>query len=152
MGLVPTSSFGGSGGGSELSYVEFTATVGCTGTSAATATTVVTAGAVSFDGATKVMIEFYCPSYSASSAGVNGKIGLFEDGTNIGVAFDESVGISPAANLEAIYVARRMTPSAGTHTYSWRGWTPAGGTFSCISGAGGASTDFPGFIRIFSFA
>lgn len=143
---------GSGGGGTELTYVEFTANVGCGATTSAGATTIVTAAAVAGDGATKVLIEFFAPTYSASSTGVQGHIGLYEDGTSIGELWVQTAGLSAGASVEAIYVARRMTPSAASHTYSIRAYTPPGGTFTVQAGAGGAATLFPGFIRITTVA
>lgn len=131
-----------------LSYVEFNANVGCSATTSAAATTIVTAASISFDGATTVNVVFYCPTYSASSTGVQGHLGLYEDGTSIGEVWLQTAGLSAGASVEAIYVVRRFAPSAGNHTYSIRGYTPPGGTFTVQAGAGGAATLFPGFILV----
>ena len=50
--------------------------------------------------------------------------------------------VAAPVNLE-----RRLTPSAGTYTYSVRAWQ-ASGTGTVTAGAGGTATFVPGYISI----
>lgn len=129
-------------GSGDLAYQEFTSSVAITGTSSATATTIVTAPAFTADGSTIVVIEFCATYISKGNAEI--QIGLFEDGTAIGrMAYTQGTFI-PIGRP-----ARRRTPASGSRTYSIRGWVD-GGSGSVAGGAGGTgNTDQPGFIRIF---
>lgn len=130
--------------GYEWDYVQFTAPVGCVGTTEATATTIVTGNAVNFDGA-PVIITFGC-DYVQLPSNVVTRLWLYEDGVSIGelAVFRDT---DAATALTPPYVQRRHTPSAGVHTYSVRGST-ASGTFTIDAGAGGAGNPFPGYLRI----
>jgi hypothetical protein len=144
---------GASGGGSsdlsgeELDYVEYTANVSPTATTEATANTVVTANAVSFDGSTTCLIEFYSPSARAAlSTNASMFIWLYEDGTSIGRIARRYQPTTTDADT-ALYAARRMTPASGSRTYSIRA-SVSTGTGSLGAGVGGAGVDLPGYIRI----
>lgn len=134
--------------GSELDYVEFTSPVTPTNTVEASADTVVTAGAVTFDGSTIAIIEFFAlnarPAFDAAGRSIT--FWLFQDGSSIG-----SIGFisTPAAsaNNVPVHISRRMTPSAGSHTYSIR-CTVNAGTGLVSASTGGAGAALPGFIRI----
>lgn len=148
---VETVVTGGAGAGAvptELDYTEFTATVTPTATTEATANTVVTAGAETLDGSTKILIEFFCPNARADvgAAGRDMKFWLYDGASSIGqIALVSSA--STTGNRAPIRVARRLTPSAASHTYSIRASVSAG-TGQVNAGAGGAGNEVPGFIRI----
>lgn len=135
--------------GTELAYNEFTANVAITAVNPATANTVVTASAVTFDGATAVIIEFHAGRVDGSAnAGNQCIFELYDGATDLGI-----VGvpfINPAAttlSTGAFRASRRLTPSAGAHTFSVRAWASTG-TASVSAGIGGAGTFLPGYIRI----
>jgi len=135
--------------GAEVAYTEFTSNVAPTATVEASANTVVTASAYTFDGQSGWYIEFYCsnarPDVAAESTL---RVWLFEDGSSIGrmaVLTTDDAG-TVGANA-SIYVRRKLTPSAGSHTYSIRATVNAG-TGSLNAGAGGAGNVMPGYIRI----
>lgn len=125
--------------GYEFAYNEFTATVNLTATSEATATTIVTASAVTFDGATPVLIEAWFPF--ADQGTPSTAFTLYDGASSIGTL--QSI----AAIQEGVSVKRRLTPSSAAHTYSVRGWVPAG-TGHAYAGVGGVGNMLPGFIRI----
>ncbi|MDE2098581.1 MAG: hypothetical protein KGL39_15105 [Patescibacteria group bacterium] len=130
----------------ELVYVEFTASVSLAATTEASATTVVTASAYTFDGATPVMIEFFAP---AANTPVNSGLWcvLYDGATSLGeMAF---VGDPSTAygNSSPLIGKRRLTPSAASHTYSVRSYTSLSGG-QILAGAGGAGNYVPGYIRI----
>jgi hypothetical protein len=126
----------------EYTYDEFTAPVAVAAATEATATTVVTATAYTFDGATPVVVEFFAP---AAVRGTNRIAFVLYDGAaSIGILANEP-------NVQGaewpVFVARRLTPSAAAHTYSVRAFVDAGaGTVT--AGAGGVGNYMPGYIRI----
>lgn len=151
MPTVPSSSSGASGStavGAELDYVEITANATTNQTVEASATTLITGSAVTYDGATTVLIEFFTQRGDPSALAAGGQLvlNLYEDGTDIGRI--AQVGTNGAGMGNAIRCARRRTPSAGSHTYSIRGWVSAAGTAAVQAGAGGAATTMPAFIRV----
>lgn len=133
--------------GHELSYVEYTSSVSVTATAEASADTVVTADAISFDGSTVALIEFFSPFVRpAATALASLTLWLYDGASSIG-----ALGISqtPSANNanRPVHVSRRLTPSNASHTYSVRA-TVSTGTGTAGAGAGGAGNNMPGFIRI----
>jgi len=129
---------------SELAYAEITASVAVTATSEAGAQTVVTAPAITVDGATSILIEFSAMQLAPPS-GQQLYLFLFDGSTSLGILTIAVPG-SVAAGWPG-RVARRLTPSAGTHTYSIRAST-SGGTANVIAGAGGVGVFVPAFVRI----
>jgi hypothetical protein len=154
-GMVLTVASGQAGGridalppGFELAYVEFTSPLSVTATVEGSAQSVVSAGAVSFDGSTRVKIEFFSPDVLAGSTAASFTILNLWDGSSdigrLGVIGHSALvtGIETPFKLD-----RYLTPSNASHTYSIRAWRVASdGTVS--AGAGGAATQLPGFIRI----
>lgn len=136
--------------GTELSYVEKTTTTSITSPSAegSTAIAVVTADAISVDGSIPLLVEFFSPSVRPDSGGAGNTLELYlnEGSTSLGLI---GFQISQAANAgnRPVYVARRITPSNGSHTYSIRA-AVSGGTGAVGAGTGGAGTQMPAFIRI----
>jgi len=127
--------------GYELSYVENTGHTSITATSDAAADTIVTAAAITFDGSTVCLVEFYAPY---ATAGTSYLIYCLYDGaTNLG-----RLGFVKTANLwHPIYVAHRLTPSSASHTFSIRAFVD-GGTGASNGGGGGAGNSLPSFIRV----
>lgn len=136
--------------GTELSYVEFTSAVSVTATTEATANTVVTAAALTFDGATPALVEFFSPDVAPDNAAAGRRIifALYDGSSSIGF-----LGTGPYSQVVGnpadvpVRVARRLTPAAATKTYSVRAFVSAG-TATVSAGAGGAGVALPGYIRI----
>lgn len=127
--------------GYEYDYVQFTSNVSITATSAATANTVVTGNAVTYDGSTIVIIEFYLVAAQAGTTDVS--FSLWDGSTDLGrIAY-----VNPASTYNQIKASHRLTPSAASHAYSVRGFV-TGGTGTAIAGTGGAGTNMPGYIRV----
>lgn len=134
--------------GFEFSYDEFVANVGTAATTEATATTIKTATAVTFDGATTVEIEFSCMevTVAANAAGNACILVLYEDGVAIGKIGSFETGATTQFGTP-VRVGRRRTPAAGARTYSVRAYhTNASCTFN--AGAGGVGNPVPGYIKI----
>lgn len=139
--------------GAELSYVEFTAPVSITGNSEAAATTVVTAASIVLDGSTAIVIDVFARAWEADASAATNLINatLYDDtgggAASIGILAQKRA-VAAASNLEPVRLTRRLTPSAATHTFSWRCFVTNTTTGSVSAGVGGAAAAMPGFIRI----
>ena len=133
--------------GFELDYVELTAGVTVSATSEATATTIVSSNAVTFDGATAVIIEVFLPGDSNAASQQNNFV-LYDGASSIGIW--DITNTSASGTLEyAQVLKRKLTPSAAAHTYSVRGYKLVGASsFIIQAGAGGSGNTMPGYIRI----
>jgi hypothetical protein len=128
----------------EIAYAEITADVNVTATAQASANTVVTAPAVTFDGTTVVYVEFQATrveTFAGNGAAV--VIDLWDGSTDLGflgVVLAQGGANSIAAPFSR---ARRLTPSAAAHTYSIRAWQLVGnGVIRAVA------PNLPAFIRI----
>lgn len=137
----------GGGGGGELDYVQITSPVSVTATSEATANTVITANPVAFDGSTDVEIEVCSPQwYGPATATADIQLALYDGSSSTGmIASMRSETTSRAVNT--LSAKCRVTPTAGTHTFSARGWCTAG-SGAVQAGAGGSGNMRPAFMRI----
>jgi hypothetical protein len=132
----------------ELDYAEFTSNVSPSATTEGTANTIVTGNAVTYDGSTVVLIEFFTVQArpDVGAAGRRLTLCLYEDGSSIG-QMGIAISAAAAGDNKPVKLARRMTPSAGSHTYSIRGFVDAG-TALVAAGTGSSGNALPGFIRI----
>jgi len=133
--------------GYEFDYAQATSPVSVTQTAEASANTLVTGNAVTYDGSTAVIIEFFCDNVDGNnSIQAFTQVWLFDNGSSIG--YFGTVRQPTAAEMYVpILVRRRLTPSAASHTYSVRATTSTG-TASYDAGAGGAGAASPMYIRI----
>jgi len=133
--------------GYEIGYAQITSSVNVVSTTEATGTTIISPGAITFDGAA-VMVEFFAPAVvTPSVAGAPVEVCLFESSTQITrlcVAYS-----SAAANANLPMVGRyRFTPSAASHTYTVTAFvTSTTGTPAIQAGAGGTGALPPAFVR-----
>lgn len=130
----------------QLAHVEFNAQKTIAQGAEATADLVVSAGAITVDGG-PVLIEFYSPAVApAAAAGALIFVYLWQDGASIGRI---ATVANPAAgqHVAPVHTARRLTPAAGSRTFSI-GATQAGGNGIVYAGAGGVGQYVPGFIRV----
>lgn len=131
----------------ELAYAEFAITVAATVVTESAAVEVVTAPAVTFDGATPVLIDFYSPLVNpAAVSAAEVRLILFADGVTQGMIGFVRVPMAGNMIVPAL-VQRRLTPPAGSHTYGIRTHA-VGATGYVIAGGGGPGAYLPGFIRI----
>lgn len=132
--------------GYEFDYVQITAPV--TTTSSVDA---ITGNAVTYDGSTRIKIEFYAVTvYSSSASQGQPTVNLYEGATDLGVLqANPYLGTSTAELDVPGYGVRFLTPSAGAHTYKLK-LVRAGssGTVGVAAGAGGTATHVPAFMRI----
>ncbi len=134
--------------GYELDHVQFTGVVSPTATTEATANTVVAGNSVAYDGSTIVMIEFFCNGATPDTGGTTGTLifTLYDGSSSIGLwGYVYSQAASNA--YRPVHLARRLTPSNASHTYSCRAYVNTG-TGTVIGGSGGAAANVPGFIRV----
>jgi hypothetical protein len=131
----------------ELAYAEKTSNTNITATSEATANTIVTAGAVSCDGAMILLVEFGTNAWAQDNTGPVNRIVLFDNGSAIGTLF-QGVSPSTSSGKPGFTVRRRLTPSAGSHTFSVRGWVSSASTMIVAGDTFGSGIDAPAYIRV----
>ena len=133
--------------GFELAYAQSTSAVNVIQGTEATAQNCATAPALTFDGATAVLIEFYAElARPAASAAASLTFWLYDGSSSVGAVAAFS---NPSAGTfnTPVYILRRLTPSAGSHTYGIRASVSVA-TALVHAGSGGAGQDAPMFIRI----
>lgn len=140
--------------GSELDYAQITApSANITTTTEATATSIISGNSITYDGTTKVKIEFWAPEVSGNNTSSSPAIltlVILRDTTVIGQIKKELSGGGWAAdplNAEVF-----DTPSAGAHVYSVKAFvnTTTGVSHSAVvnAGAGGSGNFTPAFLRV----
>lgn len=133
--------------GYELGYTEFTAPVSITATTEASPNNVVSAGALTFDG-TAHWFEFHAAYADASSVTSNClRAGFYDGTTSQGKTLLVENAASPGDVIVTPYIRRKLTPSAGSHTFKVAAWIDSG-TGTIGAGAGGSGNYVPGYIRI----
>jgi len=130
----------------DISYVEFTTGVGISATTEATANTVVTAGAVTCNGTDAYWIEFFSPQWIAGSSANYLAAVLYDGASSVGIL--GVMGSTGAQDYTPAPVRRRLTPSAGSHTYSIRGFISGGANGQFSAQGGGAGVQVPGYINV----
>lgn len=138
--------------GFEIGYTQITSGVNVVSTTEATGTTIISPGAITFDG-TAVLVEFYSPHVdlpTATSVSNQVTVSLFESATQIGrlgqVLLDDLA--SGQNHRASLYCQFRFTPTAAAHTYTVTAFTNSvTGTPSINAGAGGTGVFVPAFIR-----
>jgi hypothetical protein len=125
----------------EIAYVQFTVTVNVPVVAEASAVVVVTTVAITYEAA-PIVIEFFSPAARLNAAGGTLDVNLWDAGTNLGTVAESTV-----ATTQTMYAARRLTPTAGSHTYGIRAWA-TGQAGTIYAGTGGIGQYCPGFIRI----
>jgi hypothetical protein len=96
-----------------------------TATTQPTAQTVLAAPAVVYDGR-PVMLEFACTQVLISvTAGGFMVVNLWDGSTDLGFWAQEQPGITGTL-MKGMTLRRRITPTAGSHTFSVRAWVSSG--------------------------
>lgn len=132
--------------GHEFDYAERTTDLTITATSAATAQVVVSGNAVTYDGSTIILIELFAAVLTCDTD-LAATVNLWDGGTDLNRMWQVQAVVSGATTgtIQAgVHASRRLTPSAGAHTYHFKAWK-GGGT--AVLGAV-AGTYLPAFIRI----
>lgn len=139
----------GSGGGGtigyEIGYTEITSNVSITSTTESSGTTIISPGALTFDGA-PVLVTFNAVFTGPSPAGAVTHFCLFEGSTEISrLASFLSVSGQPILTAFAQY---RFTPSAASHTYTVTAFVSSTtGSPVVNAGPGGTAAVRPAFVR-----
>ena len=133
----------------ELAYGEFTAPVTCAGVAEAGSTPIVTAPAVTLDGATPVVVDVFIPALYFTDQ-PDAFLHLFDGSTSLGQYwFMQGARVVPSSYMGVVpRISTRLTPGAGAHTFSLRGRVSSGAGMQVIAGAGGSGNWGPGFIRV----
>lgn len=127
----------------DVGYQEFVANVAVTATTEAGAATVVSLPPITFE-AVPHMIEFFAPRIVSGVAAL--RVALFEGATSLGLI----ASLDASGDAYAAVHRRKLTPTAGSHTYSIRAWNASAATSNFGAGAGGTGvTLLPGYIRAF---
>lgn len=146
----------------EIGYDQVTtSSISIASTTEASPTTIIACASHTFDGA-PVIVEFCAPAVSTQTVTVLGagvtvtpkaSFYLFESTTEVTrlsvTAANMSLTGTTTGTLSLIMACagkQRFTPSAGAHTYILAA-TVGSGTGTVFSGAGGAATDAPTWIR-----
>ena len=145
--LTDTQVITASGGLVELGYLQITSAVSVTATSVNTPTTVISPITVVCDGS-PILVEFFAPYVACGSSSSSYLLlNLTQDGTAVG-RVATNFGATAGNVAHPVHIQRRITPSAGTHTFGVVGWyTVSAGSV----GAGDASTadaNVPAFLRV----
>ena len=110
----------------ELAYVQITTTVSVPSVAAASAVTVVSAGAITFE-AVPIMVEFFSPLVVPPQTVVsNVKLSLWDGSTDLGDLGNITTPSTSAMGVP-VRLARRLTPSAASHTYIVKAYASAAG-------------------------
>src|SRR4051794_4753560 len=90
---------------------------------------------------TPVWVEFYSPlvTHSVSATGV--LVDIWNDSTALGVAAEFPA--PTASGGQYARAARLVTPTAGLHVFTARGWASGAGTITPGPGNGGAREAYP---------
>lgn len=134
--------------GYEIGYAQITANVNIVSTTEATGTTIISPGALTFDGA-PVLVEFYGIIVTDSNAvGDFVEVSLFEGATQISRLAILKVLVAGVTMVQTVKGSLRFTPTAGSHTYTVTGVAASTtGTPAVAAGSGGASGNAPAYIR-----
>jgi len=130
--------------GSELHYAENTTPVVSSATAAASAVVVFPGASVTYDGG-PILVQAYSPYVLNNTAQALSYVDLWDGTNDLGVV--GSIYGYLVNQPNSWYVARRLTPSAGAHTFSLRLWTNVG-QVNFYGGVGGPGVYLPSFFRI----
>lgn len=138
----------GGGGSKVLAYSEITANVTISANAEASATLIVQTAALTLDGASAIMVEFFWPGVGVAQNEYI-SLGIFEDGNpRGGNTFYSTTSTGNNLTLPGV-IKRRLTPAAGSHVYSARGYRQINNT-TLLAGTGAAGQNAPAFIMVTS--
>ena len=135
--------------GQELGYAQLVSQVNQTSTSEAAPNDIVALPAITFDGVTPVMFDFFCQAVQAP-AGTTGNVlylALYDGSTVVQrIGMVTQCSAAGVANYFTMRGGCRLTPSAGSHTYKVGAYGTASGG-AIIAGPGGAASTAPTWLR-----
>lgn len=124
--------------GTDITYVESSTAVNVTSTNPAAGTAVISTSATTYDG-TDVYVQFFAPTIQK---GTTYMVLLLCDGATVLWQINQTVLAS-----EGGWGMRKITPSAGSHTYNVKGYVD-GGTGVVTANAGSGDQKPPMFLRV----
>lgn len=129
----------------ELGYAQVTANVTINGA----AVPIVSLAPITFDGASAVLFEFYCPTIVVPNDTSAVLIGLYEDGVLLCNLAVGALGAAEAAGDDQVAgtFTLRKTPTAAAHTYSVKGTIGGAANATVRAGTGVAGANAPAFLR-----
>jgi hypothetical protein len=138
-----------SGGGGQLDYVQFTSTLTVSVTSASP-TGILSGALLSYDGATPILVSFFCP---AVMPGVNDYGGFILWDSVAGAAVGQLGVIASTSSTGGgmgapVFLQRLLTPSAGQHQYQIKAYRGSIDMSVSAGNGGTATTYLPTFMRI----
>jgi hypothetical protein len=129
------------GPATELAYAQFTTAVTVPVVAEASAVTVVSAGSVTYS-AQPIVIEFFAAAIAVAATPAQVVCNLWDGGADLG-RIGGIINPGTAQQFVPAMLRRRLTPTAGAHTYIVKAWAAsAAGTIY------GNTPYVPGFIRI----
>lgn len=144
--LTDTQVVNASGGLVELGYSQRTTALTVSGAVGSQTDTGLSVTAVC-DGS-PILVEFFCPSSNiGAAAGDQVVVDLWYDGTDYGYMCGNYTASANTGQSVPMYGSRRMTPTAGSHTFAAKAWK---GTNNATLNAGnGTSVDWgPTYLRV----
>lgn len=152
-GQVPVASSAAAGvwaypPGFEINYTQITAPVNVVSTTEATGTTIISPGALTFDG-TAVLVQCFTPVVTPNTTTATVRVCLFEGATQITRLSTTFLGSGSALQgIIPVMSFFRFTPTAAAHTYTVTAFASStAGTPSVVAGPGGTGGEPPAFIR-----
>lgn len=134
--------------GFEIAYSQITAPVNVVSTTEATGTTIISPGAITFDGTLVLCEVYFAYILNSSTAGASLSVSLFEGATQIGRIVTLSASSAALQQVVSLGGQLRFTPTAASHTYTVTAFSSSlTGTPACGAGAGGTGAYLPSFIR-----
>lgn len=131
----------------EVAYAEITSDLTVSNSSAATAHTVVSAGAIVLE-AVPHLITISAPQVQVGNVGTAFlTFDLWDDSTQLGII--GQVGNNSAAVFDLPFQrSRRIVPTAASHTYIWKAWQTAANGIVFAGNGTTANDHGPAWIRI----
>jgi hypothetical protein len=145
--LTDTQVITASGGLVELGYSEMTSGfISVPVTAATSPTTILSDMSVVCDGG-PIVIEFFAPIVRPGTAAGNILyINLYQDGAELDRGFGYIETPVAGSSWNPVHLTRRITPTAGLHTFSIRAYSV--GNAGSISGGSGGTGFSPAFLRV----
>jgi len=145
--LTDTQVVTASGGLVELGYAESNSNTTITSTTAGSGDTVISALTVVCDGS-PIVVEFFAPQVRPQpSANCEMNISLYEDGVEETRQWGRFYNGAGNFDNKPAQLTRRLTPSAGSHTYSVKAYVNSG-SGSVGGGSSGGTGSAPCYLRV----
>ncbi len=130
-----------------LDYAEATGDVSVTHTTEGTADTLVAGNAITVDGATAVLLEFFAPAWFNNNNSRTLTV-VFTDGTTVLGKVASFNGPANPSDITFPVARYRYTPVAGTYTFTAKVYANTGTNVTVRAGAGGTGAYAPMFLRV----